>query len=251
MKRLVQDHNHTNRIGRQEKIIRLFVYALPLLIVALSCASIATGQQSEFEPVPGAITLPDQIPLFPLQDVMLFPNITRPLHVFEPRYRKMVADALEGDRIIGMVLLQAGYEADYEGNPPILEVGCAGLIANAEELPDGRYLIVLQGLVKFLVRSEDHSGPYRIAQVEAIPELVDDEELSALHQLRSSLVSILISANGEPPPPELPDEDLVNGIAQYLAINPLERQNLLQEYGPLARAKALVALFNDNAPKTH
>ena len=251
MKQPVRVHNHTNRVARQAKSICTIAYTLPLLIGVLSSASNATGQQSEFEPVPGAITLPDQIPLFPLQDVMLFPNISRPLHIFEPRYRAMVEDALEGDRIIGMALLQAGYESNYDGNPPIHDVGCAGLITNAEELPDGRYLIVLQGLVKFRIRSEDHSGSYRIGQVEAMPELVDDEELSALNQLRSSLVSILTSASGEPPSPELPDEDLVNGIAQYLGINPLYRHNLLLKYGPLSRAQALIALFNNNAPKTH
>ena len=64
-------------------------------------------------------TLPRTIPIFPLPDVMLFPGATRPLHIFEARYREMVADALEGDRLIGMVMLQPGYEADYEGRPPV------------------------------------------------------------------------------------------------------------------------------------
>src|SRR5215510_9048604 len=67
-------------------------------------------------PAPG--TLPATIPIFPLQDVMLFPNAFRPLLIFEPRYRAMVADALKGDRIIGMVMLQPGHEAEYEGRPP-------------------------------------------------------------------------------------------------------------------------------------
>ena len=57
---------------------------------------------------------------------MLFPDTSRPLHIFEPRYREMVADALEGDRIIGMVMLRAGYEDEYAGNPPIYDIGCAG-----------------------------------------------------------------------------------------------------------------------------
>ena len=72
--------------------------------------------------------LPSSIPLFPLPNVVLFPNVFLPLHIFEPRYRKMIADALEGDRIIGMVLLRPGYEAEYEGRPPIYQVGCAGVI---------------------------------------------------------------------------------------------------------------------------
>jgi uncharacterized protein len=63
--------------------------------------------------------LPATIPLFPLPNVVLFPNVFLPLHIFEQRYRAMVSDALAGDRIIGMVLLQPGYEADYVRQPPI------------------------------------------------------------------------------------------------------------------------------------
>ena len=77
--------------------------------------------------------LPAHDPLiFPLPNVVLFPNVFLPLHVFEPRYRAMVADALNGDRMIGMVLLRPGWEGEYEGRPPIYAVGCAGLITHAE-----------------------------------------------------------------------------------------------------------------------
>src|SRR6266852_6320835 len=69
--------------------------------------------------------LPATIPIFPLGDAMLFPNVSRPLLIFEPRYRAMVADAVKGDRLIGMVTLRPGFEADYEGRPPIYPIGCA------------------------------------------------------------------------------------------------------------------------------
>src|SRR5258707_5877541 len=114
--------------------------------------------------------LPPSIPLFPLPNVVLFPNVFLPLHIFEPRYREMVADALKGDRIIGMVLLRPGFEADYEGRPPVYPIGCAGVITNVEELPDGRYLIELQGLTKFRITGEDQRLRYRLARVEGIPE---------------------------------------------------------------------------------
>ena len=68
---------------------------------------------------------------------MLFPNVFLPLHIFEPRYRQMVSEALAGDRMIGMVLLQPGYEEDYDGRPPIYRTGCSGLITHAERLDDG------------------------------------------------------------------------------------------------------------------
>ena len=78
---------------------------------------------------PGA--LPGMIPIFPLQDVMLFPNAFRPLLIFEPRYRAMIADALNGDRIIGMVMLRPGYEAEYEGRPPVYPIGCSGVVCDS------------------------------------------------------------------------------------------------------------------------
>jgi Lon protease-like protein len=90
--------------------------------------------------------LPPTIPIFPLPNAVLFPNVFMPLHVFEARYRAMVGDALQGDRIIGMVLLKPGYEADYEGRPEVYPIGCAGVITHSERLPDGRYNIVLRGI---------------------------------------------------------------------------------------------------------
>ena len=84
-----------------------------------------------------------------------------------------MADALKGDRIIGMVLLRPGHEAEYEGRPPVYPIGCAGVITDVEQLPDGRYAILLRGLVKFRVTSEDQSRAYRLARVEAMPEMTD------------------------------------------------------------------------------
>src|SRR5215212_6414723 len=100
------------------------------------------------------------LPLFPLPTVVLFPNVFLPLHIFEPRYRAMVSDALAGDRIIGMVLLKPGFESDYDGRPPIYQVGCAGVITHSEALPDGRFNIVLRGLEKFRITGEDRSKSY-------------------------------------------------------------------------------------------
>ena len=114
--------------------------------------------------------LPATIPVFPLPNVVLFPNVFLPLHIFEARYRAMVTDALTGDRIIGMVLLQPGYEAEYEGRPPVFQIGCAGVITHANPLADGRFNIVLRGLERFRITGEDADKPYRVAQVEGIPE---------------------------------------------------------------------------------
>jgi Lon protease-like protein len=191
-----------------------------------------------------APALPAAIPIFPLPDVSLFPKISRPLHIFETRYRAMVADALKGDRIIGMVMLRPGYEADYDGRPPIHPIGCAGVITDAVQLPDGRYNIVLRGLVKFRVASEDQSGAYRVARVEAMPETESDEDVAALRTMRQRLEALLASLapGSDTPPPEISDEEVVNTMAQYLDLDPADRQQLLEREGALSRARGLVEL---------
>jgi hypothetical protein len=161
---------------------------------------------------------------------MLFPRATRPLHIFEPRYRDMVADALAGDRLIGMVLLEPGHEADYEGRPPVFPVGTVGVIAQSEELPDGGYNIVLGGLAKFRITGEDSSRSYRLAHIELIPDPMTTADEVRLGDLREEL-------NG------LADEDLVNGIAQLIEIDPIDRLGLLEQPGSLARAQALIDLM--------
>src|SRR5689334_21904912 len=108
----------------------------------------------------------DLMPLFPLPNVVLFPGVFLPLHIFEPRYRELVADALTGDRLIGMVLLRPGWEADYQGRPAVFPIGCSGVITHVEQLENGRYNIVLRGVERFRILEEDHQRSYRRAVVE-------------------------------------------------------------------------------------
>lgn len=192
--------------------------------------------------------LPPTIPIFPLPNAVLFPNVFLPLHVFEPRYRAMTADALAGDRIIGMTLLQPGYEVNYEGRPAVYPVGCAGVITHAERLPDGRFDIVLRGIEKFRVHGEDESRSYRLAHVESLPEPISAEDRAALRRERQRLETVLVAAierGGAEPrfPPSIGDEDLVNALAQYLDLQPIERQALLEQHGALARCRALIELL--------
>jgi uncharacterized protein len=192
--------------------------------------------------------LPPTIPIFPLPNVVLFPNVFLPLHIFEPRYRAMVGDALSGDRIIGMVLLKPGHEADYEGRPPIFLVGCAGVITHSEPMADGRFNIVLRGLEKFRITGEDRGKDYRIAHVDALPEVVPEADRTPLRQQRTRLEAVLAAAierTGAEPrfPPAVADEDLVNALAQYMELEPLERQALLERDGVLARCRGLIELM--------
>src|SRR3954469_7593012 len=135
--------------------------------------------------------LPAFIPVFPLPNVVLFPNVFLPLHIFEPRYRAMVADALKGDRIIGMTLLRPGYEANYDDRPAVYATGCAGLITHSEPLPDGRYDIVLRGMEKFRILGEDTSRAYRLAHIEVIPESVADADRAEIRARRQRLEAVL------------------------------------------------------------
>jgi Lon protease-like protein len=192
--------------------------------------------------------LPDAIPIFPLPNVVLFPNVFLPLHIFEPRYREMVADALAGDRIIGIVLLRPGWEPEYEGRPAVYRIGCAGVVTNAERLPDGRYNIVLQGLEKFRVIDEDDSRSYRIAQVEGIPENNGSGDRESMREARRRLEAILVprtAGHGADPtlPPAMADEDLVNALAQYLELEAVEKQALLERDGLLDRCRSLIDLL--------
>jgi Lon protease-like protein len=193
--------------------------------------------------------LPHAIPIFPLPNVVLFPNVLLPLHVFEPRYRSMIGDALDGDRTIGVILLQPGYEAEYERRPPVFSIGCAGMITHTERLGDGRYNIVLRGLERFrLLGEEDPSRPYRVAQVSGLPEIVPEDHRAELrrHRLRiEALLAAAVERTGAQPrfPPAVPDEDLVNALAQHLELDPLERQTLLERDGVLARCRGLIELL--------
>jgi hypothetical protein len=192
--------------------------------------------------------LPSTIPIFPLPNVVLFPNVFLPLHIFEPRYREMVTDALEGDRIIGMVLLRPGYEADYEGRPPIYPVGCAGVISHSEPHGDGRYNIVLRGLEKFRVTGEETSRSYRLAQVETLIEPLSDQDRDIMRAERRRLEALLVpqpSGRGVDPkvPPSMSDEDLVNALAQYLELEPVEKQALLERNGLVERCRSLIDLL--------
>ena len=197
--------------------------------------------------------LPPTIPLFPLPNAVLFPNVFLPLHIFEPRYRQMVAEALEGDRIIGMTLLRPGWEADYEGRPAIYPIGCAGLITFAERHKDGRFNIVLRGLEKFRVIEEDADSTrsYRVAQVDSILDSTEprsDADRAAMRDARRRLEALLVpqpEGRGAEPkvPPSMPDEDLVNALAQYLELEPVEKQALLERETLLARCQSLIELL--------
>ena len=222
---------------------RRLACALTAATLLMTAGATVRAQSPQADKPPMIAQLPAVIPIFPLEMTMLFPGVSRPLHIFEPRYRAMVADALKGDRIIGMTTLKPGYEANYAGRPPIYEIGCAGVITDVEELPGGRYNIVVRGLVKFHVTGEDDSRSYRLARVDVVREIVDDNQKDAVRKQRQRLEALVTKGSDSKVPPDTTDEELVNMVAQYFPMPHAQRQALLELESVLLRAQALIELI--------
>jgi Lon protease-like protein len=118
---------------------------------------------------------PQRLPIFPLPNVLLFPNMVLPLHIFEERYKRMVSDCLQGDRLLGLFLLQRGW--DEEGATPTpYDVGGMGRITRAVRYPNGSMDILLSGVARVHVLSYVQEKPYLIAAVDMWPDEPDDSE---------------------------------------------------------------------------
>jgi Lon protease-like protein len=185
-----------------------------------------------------------RISIFPLAGALLFPRMHLPLHVFEPRYRALISDAMARDRRIGMI-----QPREPGLVPPLFAVGCLGRITDVEALEDGRFNIVLEGIARFrLLRELDVATPFRQieAEVEEVPEESDvlaSAERAALEQeaqrfARSQGYSVDWSAVGR-----LDDEALVNGIAQIAPFDAAAKQALLETDSLVARSDLIIQLM--------
>ncbi len=166
-----------------------------------------------------------------------------PLHIFEPRYRAMISDALARDRRIGMV------QPRGPGDPsPLFAVGCVGRIADVEAHGDGRFDVVLEGLARFtILRELDVTTAFR--QVEATLETVGDSEVLALAERASIEIESRRFADAQgyavdwEAVARLDDESLVNGIAQIAPFDPASKQALLEAATLAERAELIVQLM--------
>jgi ATP-dependent Lon protease len=124
--------------------------------------------------------------LFPLPDLVMFPHVMQPLHVFEPRYRELLNEALDSDGLIAMSVLAPGWEADYDGRPEILPHVCLGKVVTHQRLPDGRYNIMLLGSRRArILRELAPERSFRLAEIELIEDFypfegADDRNLVQL-----------------------------------------------------------------------
>lgn len=130
--------------------------------------------------------------IFPLPNLVMFPHVVQGMHIFEKRYRKLVADALASDRLFSIVRLKPdGQEVD--GVPEIEEVGCLGRITECEKLSDGRYNLRLRGVSRVRIVKELRSNKlYRSTRVELLPDLVP-QELGLIRDLRKKLAEVVLS----------------------------------------------------------
>ncbi len=193
------------------------------------------------------------VPLFPLPNMVMFPDVLLPLHIFEERYREMTKDALEGQKLIGMVLLQKGWEHDYEGTPPVFPVGCVGEIVQEERLPDGKYNIVLHGLSRFHLQSEIKARtPYRQASVllmeNSAKEVVNEDAENVRRKVLAYCAEILIELQMEnilPYASSLSAAQLFDTAAFYLNIPVEKKQELLSQANLLQRGNLLLKIVKE------
>lgn len=196
-----------------------------------------------------------RIPLFPLENVVLLPEVVVPLHVFEPRYRQLTATALAGDRRIGMIAVQPEHAHEMAGNPPLYAVGCAGFVTEHRRLPDGRYHLLLQGTHRFRVLEElppEGERLYRIAEAEVlVDEAGDPERARALHE---QVIDLLVRLSERALAPgqaidvaklrALEPAQFANAVSQSVNLVAREKQSLLEAPSISERLERLAATLD-------
>jgi Lon protease-like protein len=176
---------------------------------------------------------PDVIAVFPLPNVVFFPHTNLPLHIFEPRYCEMVKETIKNQQMIGMFLLQPGWQDDYYGNPPIFSIGCAGELTYVEDLPEGKFNIVLRGLNRVRALETVQEIPYRKVRVHILPDKILAAENEVKIIKKSLLKNFAIFANHvQNLDVSVMDDsgliEIVNLIASVLPLDLDEKRRLLE-----------------------
>ena len=196
-------------------------------------------------------TLPEILPIFPLTGALLLPRGHLPLHIFEPRYRKMTEAALSGERMIGMVQPRDPELETVGDDGPIYETGCAGRIVSFTEVDGGRFLLTLRGVCRFRIAEELplHDGfrrvrpdyePYRQDVEEPIRGALDREKLLGLVHRYVHVKSLTADW---PAIKEASDDELVVALSMMCPFEPREKQALLESRDLAARAGLLTSLL--------
>jgi Lon protease-like protein len=202
------------------------------------------------------LILPTVLPIFPLTGSLLLPGNLLPLNVFEPRYRNLVADALEGERLVGMIQplvpRQDNWVEAAQGpdDPELYSVGCVGRIDECEPQQDGRYLVLLRGVCRFRVQRElPIHREYRRVQADSSEFQSDLGELQV--DINPARIMRALRAFGVANDLEfdfdllasVPGISLLNGLSVALPFRPAEKQALLEAAGPAEREEMLLTLM--------
>lgn len=187
-----------------------------------------------------------RLSIFPLAGALLFPRMQLPLHIFEPRYRALVSDAMARDRRIGMIQPRPGPES--ADPPPLFDIGCVGRIAHVEALDDGRYNIILEGIAKFRLLSElPVTTPFRQIEAELQPDEADEAlpiaQRAALEEESRRYADAQGYAVDWSAVSRLDDESLVNGIAQIAPFDVAAKQALLEAANLAERTELTIQLM--------
>ena len=190
-----------------------------------------------------------ELPIFPLPNVVFFPRTVLPLQIFEPRYRQMVGDALEGNRQIGMALLQPGWGSTQDQSPKVFNVGGMGLITQHEHLEEGRYNILLSGRHRYRIVEFVRETPYRVARVELLQEVMPSSQ--EMNEISTELVRGFRQLNEantqlglEPDVIEKLDFPiLVNSVCSSLNLSVYDQQQLLEMNSLKARATSILGIL--------
>jgi Lon protease-like protein len=198
--------------------------------------------------------------LFPLPNMVLFPFVIQPLHIFEERYRQMTADALASDRLICMALLRPGWEAEYSGRPPIHSVACLGRIVADQRLDDGRYNLLLRGLARVRIVEEIiDDKKYRSARLERLTDVPAQPPHVQQHLRRALAREAPRWMSGHPEmdqqfrrllDSELPLGALCDIFSFALPLDSEFKQQLLEETDVERRTRCLLEYLTTQAPPT-
>jgi len=194
-----------------------------------------------------------RVGLFPLPNVVLFPAQLLALHVFEPRYRRLIRDVIARQLILAVPRLRPGFDTAYYGAPPVFELCGVGEISEYSELPDGCFNIVVRGLGRVRLLEELRSQPYRVARAEVPAEVPADAGVAKA--LRSELIKQVRKVARHLPGPTQQLEALANAdvgasadiVAGALIEDPDLRQQLLEELDPCRRSSWLIAHLHARA----
>jgi Lon protease-like protein len=193
------------------------------------------------------------LPIFPLENVVLFPRLRTPLHVFEPRYRQLTEDALAADCRIVMAVVRPDQLAAIAGDPPVFPIACAGIIREHRRLPDGRFDILVHGSARVRILEEPARPShqlYRRARVALLEDFCDPEAGRRVAAMRPQVLTLVGELLGDDAAAgaverfrDIDAAGFVNALCNALPLAPPEKQGLLEADAVSDRCERLIEIL--------